>query len=203
MNKQTFARNILPVILVILILLGVCGFIAYFTNGFTSDFETFYVETDGKKLPSGTSGICIPNGGEMSFRVKYTFASPKDDAKGYSVAIVPNTTADTDFDYTVDGEPYSFGEIDSLTRAFHIKQTKDAFTIQGDFSMQSVLSKMYAGKTVSFRNDDVDYGADLFALEISSYNKEAVIRLYFHLDTSVAEVTVTPEEIIFIPENKG
>ena len=69
--------------------------------------------------------------------------------------------------------------------------------------MQSVLSKMYAGKTVSFRNDDVDYGADLFALEISSYNKEAVIRLYFHLDTSVAEVTVTPEEIIFIPESKG
>ena len=50
MNRQTLIGSVLPAILVILILLGVCGFIAYFTNGFTSDFETFYLEADDKLL---------------------------------------------------------------------------------------------------------------------------------------------------------
>lgn len=203
MNRQTLIGSVLPAILVILILLGVCGFIAYFTNGFTSDFETFYLEADDKKIPSETSGITIQRGSEKTFHVKYTFSSPHSEARGYSVAVVPHTTQDTDFDFTVDGETYSFGEIDDLTRAFTITKTEESFTIKGDFNMQSVLSKLYAGKEVVFQEDAVDYHADLFALEVYSYNKEAVVRIYFHLDTPVTDVVVTPEEIVLNPDNRG
>ena len=119
------------------------------------------------------------------------------------MAVVPHTTQDTDFDFTVDGETYSFGEIDDLTRAFTITKTEESFTIKGDFNMQSILSKLYAGKEVFFQEDAVDYHADLFALEVYSYNKEAVVRIYFHLDTPVTDVVVTPEEIVLHPEIRG
>ena len=69
--------------------------------------------------------------------------------------------------------------------------------------MQSVLSKLYADKEVVFQEDVVDYNADLFALEVYSYNKEAVVRVYFHLDTPVTDVVVTPEEIVLNPDNGG
>ena len=49
----------------------------------------------------------------------------------------------------------------------------------------------------------MDYHADLFALEVYSYNKEAVVRIYFHLDTPVTDVVVTPEEIVLHPDSRG
>lgn len=44
-NKAT---KIITYILLILAVITVIGVVAHFTNGFTSDFKTFYVTVDGK-----------------------------------------------------------------------------------------------------------------------------------------------------------
>ena len=45
--------------LIILVLIGILGFIIYFTGGFTTDFTGFYATVDGKDVMS--TGKRIPH----------------------------------------------------------------------------------------------------------------------------------------------
>ena len=52
MKKQMNVGKTIAVIVCVLLLVLAVGSIAFFTNGFTSDFKTFYVESDGKRMLS-------------------------------------------------------------------------------------------------------------------------------------------------------
>ena len=108
--------------LIILALIGILGFIIYFTGGFTTDFTGFYAVVDGEDVLSTGSNFQTSHDDSMHVDVKYVFASPKDEAKGYSVKVVPNPIKDKDFDFRLNGDLYSFQAENDLTAGFEIKQ---------------------------------------------------------------------------------
>lgn len=186
----------LSYVVVILLLAAVCGSLAYFTNGFTSDFKTFYVESNGKTYLSNTSNYVLSQEEDNVFDVKYTFGAINKEISGYSVKIVPNVTNENDFDFIVDGATYSFGAEKDLTKCFEIVKNKDCFSVKGDFTMQSILNKLYPTQTVTFDVNDVNWEVDNFTLLVYSYNNEAVISIGFHNYASVKGVELQ-EELIF------
>lgn len=179
MKKHGNAGKIVSVVIVLAVLIVAVGLVAFFTNGFTSDFKTFYVESNGKKILTDINGFVLQPETENRFDVKYTFGKVNKEVSGYSVKIVPNVNSDNDFDFTVDGEIYSFGAESELTKGFDIAYEKDYFTLSGGFSMQSVLERIYPEQTVAFNHNDVNYEVDNFTLLIYSYNNEAVIKIGF------------------------
>ena len=56
---MTKATTIIAYVLIVLALVGVIGFIAKFTSGFTSDFKTFYVTIDGKDVMTEANHYAI------------------------------------------------------------------------------------------------------------------------------------------------
>lgn len=197
-NKQKSAKagKVLSYVVVILLLAAACGSLAYFTNGFTSDFKTFYVESNGKTYLSNTTDYVLSQEEDNIFDVKYTFGAINKDISGYTVKVVPNVSSGNDFDFTVDGAVYSFGAEPDLTKCFEIVQNEDSFSLNGDFTMQSVLEKLYPEQTVEFDTADVNWEVDNFTLLVYSYNGEAVISIGFHNYEAVTGVELQ-EELIF------
>ena len=62
--------------LIILALIGVLGFIIYFTGGFTTDFTGFYATVDGEDVMSTGSNFRMKTDDPLKVEVKYVFASP-------------------------------------------------------------------------------------------------------------------------------
>ena len=113
--------------LIILALIGVLGFIIYFTGGFTTDFTGFYVTVDGEDVLSTGSDFRVKEDDPLKVEVKYVFASPNDEAKGYTVKVVPNAIEGKDFDFTLDGDQYAFQSEKDLTAGFVILRSEESF----------------------------------------------------------------------------
>jgi len=115
MSKGKTVGKIIAYVLVLLVVVGVIGVIVRFTGGFTSDFKTFYVTVDGKDVLTTASGYKLTTTQPLTVDVKYTFGSAGGDASGYSVKIVPNVIENEDFDFTLNGDVYSYQAETDLT----------------------------------------------------------------------------------------
>lgn len=202
MKKQMNVGKTIAIIVCVLLLVLAVGSIAFFTNGFTSDFKTFYVESDGKRMLADCSNYIMKQDAENKFVVKYTFGAVNKDISGYTVKIVPNVSHDNDFDFTVDGEIYSFGAEEDLTKGFDITLNENDFVIKGNYTMQSVLQRLYPEKKVKFNLDDVNNSVDNFTLLVYSYNGEAVVKIGFHNYVAVEGVGLQ-EKLIFEVQPDG
>lgn len=80
-NKAT---KIITYILLVLAVITVIGVVAHFTNGFTSDFKTFYVTIDGKDVMTSSGGYKVTAEKPLQVDVKYTFNFATDETKDYS-----------------------------------------------------------------------------------------------------------------------
>lgn len=127
MTKSKIGQ-VVSYIAILLVIVAVIGVFAYFTNGFTTDFKTFYVSVNGKDVMTSQNGYVVTPSEPLKVDVKYTFAFNKNETKGYSVKIVPNKT-DEDFDFSVDGETRFFGDEKDLTNGFVIDKREQSFTV--------------------------------------------------------------------------
>lgn len=198
MSKQTgkTISKVLAYILVLLVFIGVFGLIAKFTDGFTSDFKTFYVSVDGKDVMSSSDGFVVTNSQPLQVDVHYTFSAVnKDENKGYSVKIVPNKIEGENFEYIVDDEICNYFELTDLSGGFNIEKGETSFTVtpKGE-TLTDVLSAVY-GKPVS---DCTGLGYnDLFTIIVTSFNDEASVKLNFALIRTVTGITLDKEVIEF------
>ena len=184
--------KIVAYVLVVLALVSAVGFIAYFTGGFTSGFKTFYVEVDGKQILTNASGYSIPVGESMTVDVKYTMS---EEASGYTVKVVPNKLAGKDFDFTLDGEVYSYQAEKDLTAGFDIEYGDTSFTIKPKGTITDILKAVYPGSTVE---DCRDFAYDnMFTLVITSYDGESSVKVNFTVSEDVGGITITPDHIYF------
>ena len=55
--------------LILLIAVTAVGAIAYFTDGFTTDFKTFYVTVDGKDIMTSASGYTISDSNPLKVEI--------------------------------------------------------------------------------------------------------------------------------------
>lgn len=194
-GKSSKIGNAIVYIVIILVVVALGGFFAFFTNGFTGDFKTFYVSMGDESILTNTGGLVLSWDSPITIDVKYTFGALSKEVSGYDVKIVPN--ADNDFAFLVDGEPYSFSAIDDCTTAFDIQREENSFTINYK-SLREILDTLYEESLVDFNKSDVDWEKDLFTMIITSYNGESSICIGFRLeDTIIDKVTLDMEVIEF------
>ena len=193
---KTKIGQVVSYIVILLVIIAVIGVFAYFTNGFTSDFKTFYVSVDGKDVMISGSGYAISENEPLSVDVKYTFgAFNKNDTKDYSVKIFPNKIENSDFTYTVDGESKSFQAETDLTAAFEIDKGENSFTVKPKGkSLTEVLTAFYGKEVTDCENKGY---TDMFTIIVTSYNGEASVKLNFTIAGKVVGVILDREVIVF------
>ena len=193
---MTKTTKIITYIAIVLAVITVIGVVAHFTNGFTSDFKTFYVTVDGKDVMTSAGGYRVTTSKPLEVDVKYTFGALNNKVdKGYSLKIIPNNIPDKDFTYTVDGEMKYFQSETDLSDGFEINKGEKSFRIKpkGE-TISEVLSAVY-GKSIT---DCESKGyTDMFTIIVTSYNGEASVKLDFSLAIRVAGITLDKEAILF------
>lgn len=193
---MTKTTKIITYIAIVLAVITVIGVVAHFTNGFTSDFKTFYVTVDGKDVMTSAGGYRVTTSKPLEVDVKYTFGALNNKVdKDYSLKIIPNNIPDKDFTYTVDAEMKSFQSETDLSDGFEIDKGEKSFRIKpkGE-TISEVLSAVY-GKSIT---DCESKGyTNMFTIIVTSYNGEASVKLDFSLAIRVAGITLDKEAILF------
>ena len=193
---MTKTTKIITYIAIVLAVITVIGVVAHFTNGFTSDFKTFYVTVGGKDVMTSAGGYRVTTSKPLEVDVKYTFGALNNKVdKDYSLKIIPNNIPDKDFTYTVDGERKSFQSETNLSDGFEIDKGEKSFKItpKGE-TIAEVLSAVY-GKSIT---DCESKGyTDMFTVIVTSYNGEASVKLNFSLAIRVAGITLDKGAILF------
>ncbi len=187
--------KIVAYIAIILVLIIGIGLIAKFTNGFTSDFQTFYLTVNGKDIMKDNGGYAMSPDEPLTVDVKYPFSG--EEKKAYTVKVVPNTAAaETDFDFSVNGEIYSYHAVEDLASGFDIKYGENSFTLipKGE-SITEILRAVYPGYEVSDCTDK-EY-TDMFQLIVTSDDGEKSITLGFVVTGPVSGIELDMTEIIF------
>ena len=195
MTKSKIGQ-VVSYIVILLVIVAVIGVFAHFTNGFTSDFKTFYVSVDGKDVMISGNGYVISESEPLSVDVKYTFGSfNKNETKDYSVKIIPNKIENSDFTYTVGGESKSFQLETDLTVAFEIDKGEKSFTVKPKGkSLTEVLTAFYGKEVTDCENKGY---TDMFTIIVTSYNGEASVKLNFTIAGKVVGVVLDREVIVF------
>lgn len=193
---MTKTTKIITYIAIVLAVITVIGIVVHFTNGFTSDFKTFYVTVDGKDVMTSAGGYRVTTSKPLEVDVKYTFGALNNKVdKDYSLKIIPNNIPDKDFTYTVDGEMKYFQSETDLSEGFEIDKGEKSFRIKpkGE-TIAEVLSAVY-GKSIT---DCKSKGyTNMFTIIVTSYNGEASVKLDFSLAIRVAGITLDKEAILF------
>lgn len=192
-KKQGKVGKILAYFLIVLILVGAVGFLAYYTNGFTGGFKTFSVECNGKEVMTSASGFEMTESEPLTVKVKYTFGG--ENVSGYSVKVVPNKLAGKDFDFKVDEYLYSFQAEKDLTDGFDVEYGENTFTIKPKGNLTGVLQAIYPNNVVE---DCVKYSYEnMFMLIVYSYDGNSSVLLNFSVPEKVTGIELDKEVIVF------
>lgn len=189
--KGKAVAKIIAFVLVALIMVAVVGVVYRFTNGFNESFKTFYIEHDGKRILTADSKLELTCCTTQRFGVKYTFDGEKSEAKDYNVGIVPH--AEKDFEFTVDGTKRKFSKAENLNEAFALKKSETSFefTLPDEPTIEQVLERAYAGKTLMVPPDANANNPYPFRLVVSSYNNA----VKFNVDIKMLEAGVSGIEL--------
>ena len=193
---MTKTTKIITYIAIVLAVITVIGVVAHFTNGFTSDFKTFYVTVDGKDVMTSAGGYRVTTSKPLEVDVKYTFGALNNKVdKDYSLKIIPNNIPDKDFTYIVDGEMKYFQSETDLSEGFEIDKGEKSFRIKpkGE-TISEVLSAVYGKEVTDCENKGY---TDMFTIIVTLYNGEASVKLDFSLAIRVAGITLDKEAILF------
>lgn len=187
--------KIISYIVLALIFVAVCGCIVYFTGGFTSDFKTFYVSVDGKDIMTTANDYKLSMDIPTQVNVKYTFGALNKDISGYSVKVIPNAIDGKNFDFTVDGQVYSYQAESDLTNGFEIEESETSFTIKPKGGINHILAALYPDSEISDCRDK-SY-QNMYSLIVTSYNGTASVKIDFSIDEPLYDIILDKGEITF------
>lgn len=191
------AIKIIVCLLILVVLIGVLAAVIIHTNGLTTDFKAFYVNVNGSKVVSSSSGYKLDNSNPLDIQVKYLFDKLSDKTNGYSVKVVPadNIT----FDFTVDGEVHRFQDETDLSSGFKIDLREKDFSVTSKGCVQQVLSSVYPGAVVEVPEDMARSEDEIFKLIVFSYNDKDRVEIIFGVSSNVAVEGVTlPDGVIVL-----
>lgn len=193
-NEKKITK-VISIILILLVVIGIIGIIVKFTGGFTSNFKTFYLTIDNQDIMSEGNGYKIGTDESMLVGVNYTFDTSTAEKKGYSVKVVPNVVEGKDFDFTLDGNVYSFQAEKNLTNGFEIEKKDTSFTIKPKGGITQILKEVYPNHEI---NDCADKSyEDMFSLVVTSYNGKDSTIINFSVLEKVKDIKLDKEVIIF------
>jgi len=195
MKKTGKIGKIVSIVVAILVVATVAGLLAFFTNGFTTDFQTTYVECGEDKIVGSASGYALAPDHPLSLKVVSPFKAGSAKS-GYSVKVVPHYISGHDFDFTIDGNVYAYSKEKDLSAGFNINYKDDGFDIQAKGGINEVLHAVYPGKEISDCSAYVY--KDMYALIITPYSGGGETTIYFSgFDEMVTRVVLDREVLVF------
>ena len=187
------------VLILIVVLIAVIVVTLRQTNNFTDDFKSFYIER-GNTVYASTDYVKLDLQEKASFEVKYLIED-KENRKGYSVKVLSYATSETQFEYTLDGEPALYGANSNfdLSAAFALDVQDGYFTITAPNSFQAVLETMHPGKQISIPETVNEAETPYFVVVVTSFNELYTRKLHltFTPYVDVGGVKLPGEDIIF------
>ena len=186
------AGRIITYILIVLLLVGGVGFVAYFTNGFTDGFKSFYVSVNGENVLDAKTDVIISPSAPLEVDVKYTFGRFSKKLTGYEVKVVPAA----DFTFTVDGATHSFANEEDLTGGFEIVEDDESFTLVPKGGLGFIMSGVYPDSEVVVNKSSVPKDTDLFTVIVYSKDKKASVSIGCRLEDYDTEGVTLDEEAI-------
>lgn len=194
-KKGGMLISVISASLVLLLLVGIVGFLYKYTNGFNENFKSVYVECDGKMLSSsGTGETFKPKA--YRFNVKSAVGIGSTTPIEYSVKIIPSKNID--FDFSVNGESHKWHDIADISEAFDIEIEENYFTI--DFSsytdMQRVFLTLYKNSDITLP-EGLDVGRYCFALNVSTTDG-IICNVNFRCFEPITDIEITDIENILL-----
>lgn len=190
--------NIITYIVALLLVAGIVSAAVYYYDDvesmFDDNYSTFSVSMGDNLFLSEQSDITFPFDTELRFSVAYDwprFASIKNNS--YSVKVVP--CVENDFDFTVDGNIFSFAAEEDITSAFNVVQYADYFTMTVPSSIVTVLKSIYpVGEIVV---PDLDVKKDYYTLIVTASDGKELIKLSFKYFSIVEGVELSVSALEF------
>lgn len=180
--------KILTYCILLLVLAGGVGFLAFFTRGFKSDFKTFYLRYNNQNIMEDTT-IEVLTKDPLKFDCKYLFENASNSNQtGFAVAILPGGE---DFDFTVDGQVYSFLAESDLTAGFDIVIHDSGFEMQCNRSTAEVLQRIYSNAVVEVPANIGNH----FILAVTSYNGKATVYINMTYSIHVESIILDKKEV--------
>lgn len=193
-NKRTGAVfSGISYILIVLLILAVVGFIVYFTNGLTTDFQSFYLKYGDTVVKQNINGLMLPQNEELRFEVRSSLGKNID----YTVRVESNADEDNSFHYYADGIPQRFVSKQDFTSAFDIVCAEDSFILQWDNNMQNILQTVHPNQTLTEVPDIQLDEKNYFVLIVKAANMELRISFHGYNGHIVQDIELSPGEIIF------
>lgn len=189
---KTAAKIIVSIVLVAVIVLGVL-FVRKYTNGFTGEFKTFYVQVNDKDVLSNNETVDVFFNLKTKVNVRYTFDK---DMTGYSVKVVPNV--EEDFTFIKDGRGTKWSEIDDLTKAVTVTKGDTYFNVTFTTDLQGMLQTLYP--TAEFTDVPValDSGKAYVTLIVYSADKKQSVEINVRFSNiGITKINIDKDGIIF------
>ena len=185
--------KIITWLLVVLLILGVAGGIAYFV--LRSQGVTFYVEYGNEKYFSigGNDSLKLVNGQSHDFSVKSLSGSEAN----YDVKIISNQANNLTF--TMNGLSYQFysttDEDNDYSQVFGLKKEIDNFSLvlPNTFSVKQAIEEKYGAEIVLQNENDIQAGLCYFVIVVTV--DENTVKIPFSFTDLT--VTIDPPQIVF------
>ncbi len=187
-------KIIVYVVLVLVLIAGI-GLIVKFTDGLSGDFKTFYLTINGEDIMSNGKDYVFDYENPFEVEVHYVFEKITNANKGYFVKVVPTKIEGEDFDFTINGEAYSFQAEEDLTAGFDIVKGSNSFNIKPKGETLSILQAVYLEKEVSI-DGQPNYN-NMYTLIVTSYNGQASVTICFTFSDGVQDIVFDKENITF------
>ena len=171
--------TILSSFIILLLVVGVVGFLFIFTENFTTPLKNFYVTCGNDDFISDRENFDIVVGKEYKFEI--TTNIDLGTGKKYIVSVVPNETSATTFSYDVDGTQKNFADTDTLTKGFSIATYDNYFLFTSLYDLQTILELYNPMQSVSNVPTAIDSGLPYFKLVIQSADLSETININFNL----------------------
>lgn len=180
-------------VLVVLLLLGAAGVIAYYV--LKDEGVSFYVEYNGERYFSSVSeaDLSFKTGDTYTFNVKSLTGENVD----YSVSVL--SSGEHNFTFICNGEFYDFYSADNAdnngySHVFSLQKSEDGFslTLPSDFSVEQAIEAKFGGDVeLQSELQSVSYFVIVVAVGDDTLN------LFFSFGGNVTGVTVNPPSIVF------
>lgn len=197
-HKKGLAVRTIFSVLLLLIVLGAGIGLYYFTDGFTTSLNSFFVKINDEKILTDSEGIAVEFGDELSVKCCYLVDSitGAENALGYSFEVVPNVDTEHDFIIQVDGSSTLFSKLNAFTESFEVTEEKGGFRLKVNATVPEMIQKQFDSEIVIL-DDSIEWDKYCyFALVVYSGDKKSSIRIPFRYIYSVTGIELSESEVI-------
>lgn len=172
--------TILSSFIILLLVVGVVGFLFIFTENYTTPLKSFHITCENEDFIGDIENFDIVVGKEYKFEITTNINVEGNDNK-CSVAIVPNDVEETNFTFTSNDTEIEFATIESLTKGFVLSAHDDYFTLTAKMDLTEIMGLYYPNTTISSCPTAIDSGIPYFRLVVTSVDQSKTININFNL----------------------